>query len=132
MQFAVAAHKLQLGEVEYYARKLQFGKLAAKKLLLWKTINSSGSDCMQVPNARSRRDSCCFDILAGLIGAALQLASGMGGMPHACLIPIILFLQYHLILIFDYSDIQIESSLFFLKKRGSKEVFHELSFVISY
>jgi len=48
MQFAVAAHKLQLGEVEYYARKLQFGKLAAKKLLLWKTVNSSGSDCMQV------------------------------------------------------------------------------------
>jgi len=41
----------------------------------------AGSQC-------KRRDSCFFDILAGLIGAALQFANGMGGMPHACLIPI--------------------------------------------
>ena len=66
----------------------------------------AGSQC-------KRRDSCFFDILAGLIGAALQFANGMGGMRHACLIPIVLFLPYHLI--FDCSDIQIDRFLILFK-----------------
>ena len=112
----------QLGAgLEYYARNLQFERLAAKKLLLWKTVNSSGLDCRFPMQEKGLIFLWHYSSRAD----RRNIANGMGGM-HAWFQ---LFYFFHTISSLIVQTYRSTVFLFFSKVR--QRVCHELSFVRS-